>query len=181
MLNHKLVVLTLLVIPTVVSAQRSRTRGERRPNWDQIESNSGKGPQISGRDLEAIHPVKHLLDKRKDLKLSDDLAKQLKELQDKDKEKNQSLFKAVDSLRGVIRSRSGTKSDEDRVRATLAREEIRTVLQTVLATYDSTLKVAIPLLDESQQKTANALLEKHREESEEMIREKLGGRGPRAP
>ena len=62
-----------------------------------------------------------------------------------------------------------------------ARRGIGAVVGTIRGNYESSAKDAMAILDESQQKTATDLLTKQKEEAEDMIREKLGGRASRRP
>jgi len=111
--------------------------------------------------VENISPIKLLIDKRKDLKLTDEQVKQIKNVESTLKDKNQGLFKALDSLRKEIKS--GSQSDDGRSRAMNAQREVMGVLGDIRTNYDAALKEAIPLLDEAQQKTANEALQKQRD------------------
>ncbi len=178
MISRKLAVFALLVlIPTLASAQRrggSRSTGNDKPDWNELGGKSG-GLQLSNRDVENISPIKLLIDKRKDLKLTDDQLKQIKDLDGKLKEQNQPLFKALDSLRTAMRS-SSTAGDEDRSSIMSARREVGGVVHDIRATYETSLKDAMALLDDAQRATAEPLLQKHAEESDRVLSEKLGGR-----
>jgi hypothetical protein len=47
----------------------------------------------------------------------------------------------------------------------------------IRAQYDMAFNEALPVLEESQQKTATELVQKQRAEAEDMLRDKLGGPG----
>ena len=68
------------------------------------------------RDLEDMSPLKLLIDKRKDLKLTDAQVSTFKDSEGKLKDKNAPLFKAVDSLVREMRPGSGHVGTEDRAR-----------------------------------------------------------------
>jgi hypothetical protein len=164
----------LILVPSLVAAQRrtggfGKTEG---PNYDGPGINNA-GLQLSNGDVENMSPIKLLIDKRKDLKLADDKVKQIKDLESKLKETVQPSFKALDSLRREMRG-SG-KGDDDRSRMMSARGHVMTVVTDIRTAYDAALKEALPLLDEEQQKRANELLDKQKGESEEVLKEKLGG------
>ena len=178
MLSRKVTILSLLlVIPGLASAQRSRGSFGRdaEPNWDELGKGSG-GLQLSTRDMENISPLKLLIDKRKDLELTDDQTKRLKDFEAKLKDQNQSLLKALDSLRKASRP-SLRPSDDDRTRMMNVRREVMGVVKDIRSNYDASLKEALAVLDESQRATADGLVQKQNEEAENMLRDKMGRGG----
>lgn len=180
----KVALLSLVLVPAVALAQRGggaasgRTRGEKSADWNSVES-ANKGVKLSKGDLENVSPIKLLIDKKKDLKLSDDQVNKLKELDGKLKETNEPSFKALDSLKRAAQPplRAGEPSDEERDRMMSARRGISAVVGTIRGNYESSAMDAMALLDESQQKAAADLLKKQKEQADDMLREKLGGRG----
>jgi len=110
-----LAIVALLLVPAISFAQRGgRTQADRKtPLFDKEEA--PKGPTLRVRDIEDQSPLKLLIDKRKDLKLTDDQLKQIKDLEGKLKEQNQPLFKALDSLRRDMRI-SAKPSEEERAK-----------------------------------------------------------------
>src|SRR5215510_8392443 len=78
----------LLLLPTIASAQR---RGSGSFGRDEGANYGGPGAipglQLSNGDVEDMSPIKLLIDKRKDLRLSDEKLKGIKDLEDKLKEK----------------------------------------------------------------------------------------------
>jgi hypothetical protein len=166
--------IALVLVPSLAAAQRrsggfGKTEG---PNYDGPGGNNA-GLQLSNGDVENMSPIKLLIDKRKDLKLADDKVKQIKDLESKLKETVQPSFKALDSLRREMRG-SG-RGDEDRSRMMSARNQVMTVITDIRSSYEASLKEALPLLDEEQQKKASELLDKQKGENEEVLKEKLGG------
>jgi hypothetical protein len=177
MFSRKVAVLSLLItLPAVSAAQGKRGSFGRdaEPNWDEL-SKGGGGLQLSNKDVENISPLKLLIDKRKDLKLTDDQLAKLKDIDGKLKEQNTSLFKMLDSLRKETRP-SARQSDEDRTRMMAARREVMGVVKDIRTNYDASLTTALPVLDESQRTTADGLIQKNNEDAEKMLREKIGGR-----
>ncbi len=132
-----------------------------------------QGPQLRVRDIEDLNPIKLLIDKRKDLKLTDAQLAQLKDAEPKLKTANESNYKAVDSL--VHALRPGTPTDQEKARLRDARMALMTAIGAVRASYDSAAKDATALLDADQQAKATELLAKQRDEGERTLREKLGG------
>ena len=181
---RKLAFVTLLFAPTVLMAQRGGgssggsgrvERGDRRANYDEIEKTATPGLQLSNRDVEDISPIKLLLDKRKDLKLTDDQQKQIKDIESKMKETVKPAFGSLDSLRAVMKRPAGKLSDEERAQVALARQDVPTVIAKIREGYDASLKDAMALLNPDQQKTAQELVDKRSQEAAEMLRDKLGG------
>lgn len=177
MLTRKLALLAALLVPVVTSAQGRKVRGEMEADRKGDFGAVPMGTKLSVRDVEDMNPVKLLVDKRKDLKLSDDQLKQIKEVDSKMKEKNQPLFKALDSVRSETRPRAVTPTEEDQTRIMIARHELAAVVSAIRASYDTTLKSAMPLLDEAQHKKADELLQKQAKEADDVLRERLGAGG----
>jgi len=177
----KIALLSLVLVPAVALAQRggggsSRVRGDPKADWNSVE-NANKGVKLSKGDLENTSPVKLLLDKKKDLKLSDDQVNKLKELEAKLKDANEPSFKALDSLKRLAQPplHSGDPKDDERDRMMAARRALGAVVGTMRGNYESSATDAMAILDETQRKTAADLLTKQKEEADDMVREKLGG------
>lgn len=183
MVRHRnvLVVAALLLTPVVAIAQRGggggRTRGDQRADFGAVMNANSGGLSLSNRDVEDISPIKLLIDKRKDLKLSDDQVKAFKDLESKMKDESRESFRALDSLRRAAAPPAREPNDEDRSRMMEARRTALAVVGTIRQKYDATLQLALPTLDENQRKSADALLDKQKQDAEEMLREKLSGRG----
>lgn len=65
------------------------------------------GVKLSVGDVEEMNPVRLLVNKRKDISLSDEQLKQVKDIDGRLKELNKSHVKALDSLRTASRPRTG--------------------------------------------------------------------------
>jgi len=178
----KIALLSLALVPAVALAQRGGGSGVRAPrgvpdaDWNAVQ-NANKGVKLSKGDLENTSPVKLLIDKKKDLKLSDDQVNKLKELDAKLKDANEPSFKALDSLKRLAQPplHSGEPKDDERDRMTNARRALSAVVGTIRGNYESSAADAMAILDETQRKTATDLLTKQKEEADDMVREKLGG------
>jgi Spy/CpxP family protein refolding chaperone len=175
MIRPSAALLALALVATTASAQRRSSRDKDAP-WDELRSQSNTGLRLSNGDVEDMDGVKRLVDKRKDLKLTDEQQKQLRDLDAKAKESNKPNFKVLDSLRQAMRPRGGMDEDAERARVSLTRENVINIVTTIRATYDAGAKEALALLDETQKAKADELLKKLAEESDETLREKLGGR-----
>jgi hypothetical protein len=176
-----LVSFALLSTPLTLVAQRGggggRTRGEQRADFGSVMKANAGGLALTNGEVEDMSPIKLIIDKRKDLKLNDDQVKSFKALETKMKEDVRDSFKALDSLRRVAAPPAREPNDEDRSRMMEARRTASMVVGTIRQKYDATLQQALTSLDENQKKSANELLEKQRQETDETLREKLGGRG----
>jgi hypothetical protein len=177
-----LLLATLLVIPavapSVAAAQRGgRTQSDRRTELFDKDSIAPKGLALRLRDIEDQSPLKLLIDKRKDLKLTDAQLSQLKDAEPKLKDKNALLFKMVDSLLHDLRPSSGRPSDEERARKRAARSGLATTLDAIHANNDAAAKDAMTSFDADQQHKATDLLAKQREEGDKLIRDRLGDGG----
>ncbi len=183
MLTSRRVLTALLLIPTIAAAQRGggggggRVRGDPKPDFDAIAGKKG-GIQLSNRDVEDMSPIKLLIDRRKDLKLSDDQLKSLKDIESKLKEKNDPSFRALDSLRRAAQPPLHDPSDDEKARMMEARRTAGAVVATIRENYDASLNDALTGLDETQRGRAKEFLDKQRSEAQDTLREKLGsGRG----
>ena len=180
MLAHSRILVALILIPAIAPAQRggggsSRVRGDPTADWNAVLGANSGGIRVSNKDVENISPLKLLVDKRKDLKLSDDQVNRLKGLQTKLATQNQDSFKALDSLRRESQPPARQPSDEDRARMGAARRAFASTVQTIRDGYGAALKEALPILDETQEKNAGELLDKQRTDADDMLRDKLGG------
>jgi hypothetical protein len=119
-----------------------------------------------------------MLDKKKDLKLTDAQAAAVKEADAKLLAANADRFKLLDSLKKDAKPKtSGTPSTEEELRLVLARDALKGVVTDIRTSFDAAAKEGIPGLDEGQQKATQELMKKYNEEMQDMLREKMGGGG----
>jgi hypothetical protein len=174
--NRRLLVLTaLLAVPSVAAAQRSRTQSDRRTELFDKDSSSRQAPMLRVREVEDLSPIKLLIDKRKDLKLTDAQLSQLKDSEGKLKDKNAPLLKAIDSLTRDLRSGMGSPSEDGRARARNARMGLMTTLGEIRANYEGSAKDALATFDADQQSKATELLDKQRQETDKFLQERVNG------
>ncbi len=175
MLRRSLLLASLLVLPSIAVAQRGGGGGgSRAGKKDEMFDKAPKGPSLRVRDLEDLSPIKLLIDKRKDLKLSDAQVNQLKDSEGKLKDKNAPVFKMADSLLHDMKFNGDTATDVERARIVKARNGFSDVLSQLAANYDASSKDALATFDADQQAKANDLLTKQRAEGEKTVQEKLG-------
>jgi hypothetical protein len=175
--NRRLLVLTtLLALPSVAAAQRSRTQSDRRTELFDKDSSSRQAPiLLRVRDVEDLSSIKLLIDKRKDLKLSDAQLSQLKDSEGKLKDKNAPLLKAIDSLVRDLKSGMSSSSDDGRARARAARMGLMTTLGEIRMNYEASAKDALATFDADQQSKATELLDKQRQETDKFVQERVNG------
>lgn len=177
-MNRRFIVLAmLLALPTAAGAQRGggRTQSDRRTELFDKDAQP-KGPSLRARDIDDQNPLKLLIDKRKDLKLSDAQITALRDAESKLRTDNQPLLRTVDSLVHEMRPPVGSPSDEDRNRIRNARMSVVSVLGSVWANDDMAAKEAVAALDADQQTKANALLEKQKDDRQKLVQDKLRDR-----
>ena len=149
-------------------------RGDKQADFSTM---TGSTIKLSNRDIEDISPLKLLIDRRKDLKLTDEQLAKLKDREDKLKESMKPSFDALDSLRRIATPAGRTPDEGDRARMMDTRRRFTEVVTGIRVQYDGAATDAVQLLDETQQKQANDLIQRQRAEADEMVRDKLGG-GP---
>jgi hypothetical protein len=178
---RRLAVIALLLVPSLSLAQRGgRTQADRKtPLFDKEEA--PKGPTLRVRDIEDQSPLKLLIDKKKDLKLSDAQLSQLKDSETKLKDVNAPLYKAVDSLLRDMKNGTAQPSEQSRAKVRDARSGLMDVLSQLNGNYDAPVKDALAQFDAEQQTKAKEFLAKQREDGDKMMREKLGGGGGDRP
>jgi hypothetical protein len=187
MMSRNLLVLALMV-PLVAEAQRGGGSSgappvqtvRKNPRGDQ-PNYRGLGPgtgafTISNKDVESLSPVKLLLDKKKDLALTEEQLKQLKALEAELKVENDTLFDTVDSLRKQLRTNPNASNPQvEQMRVNGVRSAMVEAIKAIRENFGKAEPACVAVLDETQQKTASELLDKHSEETSEMLQEKLGG------
>ena len=165
--------LVLLLVPSILDAQRTRRRGDD-ANWDKI-TDTAAPTVLTVKEVEAMDPIRHLIAKRRDLKLTDAQFAQLKAMDDSGKARDASLLAAMDSLRREMRPQ-GQMDDMQRLRLQVVRREFSATVVKIRANYDADAAAALPTFEESQRAAAEALLAKQKSEADKVIEEKLGGR-----
>ena len=172
MIRRLLVTTTLLVAPSILLAQRGgRTQADKRTEL-MDKSEIPKGIDVRVRDLEDQSPLHLLIDKRKDLNLTDAQLSQLKDAEEKLKEKTAPTLKSADSLIRATRL-TASSSDAEKSRAQSARGTLMEVIKTLNESYDAARKDAVALLDAQQQPKANEMLDKQRQDAEKFLRDRM--------
>jgi hypothetical protein len=187
MVRQRLAFLALiLVVPGLASAQSNSGssrekfgggRAAKKADWSTVDSMANTAPKFAVKDVEALSSIQIVVDKKKDLKLTDDQHKLFKDLAKAEEEANKPHFDTLDSLRNALKVRPGVDPDQERARTSVARQEVVSVIRLIRASYDSSFKSALPKLDVNQQQAAQQLTEKEVNEAEQELQSKLGGRG----
>ena len=182
MFSTRVGVLVLALMPATVFAQRGGggRGGGRMGGGDEGSHGGGSSMlRLSNGDVEEMSPIKRLIDKRKDLNLTGDQVKQFKDLESEMKQRNEHLFKQLDSLRKEM-TVSGGFTDEQRAKIANGRDAVTEVVGNIRLSYNETLKRAVERLDDTQKQKAEELVQQLNGEADKTLQEKLnGGRGGR--
>ena len=173
---RRMTLLTALVLLPIgtAAAQRTRSGATKHDDAKYADDDAAKGPSIRGRDLEDFSPIKLFIDKRKDLKLSDAQIDALKKSDEQLKEKNQPLYKAIDSLARAMKPPMNPSAESD-ARIRDARRDLQETIGTIRGNYESAGTEATGSFDADQKTKATELLAKQKEDADKRIREKMKG------
>jgi len=171
-------VAALLMIPTFAFAQRGGGgRSEATKRTDMFDKqDTPAGPSLRVRDVEDMNPIKQLIDRRKDLKLTDAQVNQLKDAESKLKQTNEPVLKAVDSLLHEAKMAAvNNTTDAGRARYEEATRTLRSAVEQARANDNAAANEATAAFDAEQQTKAKEILAKLKEDNDSMLRERLGG------
>jgi hypothetical protein len=161
-----------LLLPSVLVAQRG---GKTRSTEDMFgKQDKPQGALFRIRDIEDLSPIRRLIDKRKDIKLSDAQMDALKKSDDALKQKNEAHFKALDSLVRAMKPPLNM-TPEAAARIDDARWGVGEAMKAVDENYSAAAKEAVAALEPEQQTRANEVLAQLKEDADKFRREKLGG------
>ncbi|HEY5061136.1 MAG TPA: hypothetical protein VII52_06340 [Gemmatimonadaceae bacterium] len=177
-MRYRPLIAAFVLLPSIAAAAAAQrgsgsAAGRKTEMFD--DKSAAAGPTLRVRDIEDQSPLKLLIDKRKDLKLSDAQLSQLKDAEPRLKDRNASLLKSADSLLREMKPSSSSPSDADRERIGIARARLMSTVDAIRANNDGASKDAIAPLDLEQQTKANEMLARQREEFDRLLRSKLGG------
>jgi hypothetical protein len=175
MINSRTAALVLALVPATLVAQRGggSRGGSRTGRSDEGGSSASSMLRLSNGDVEEMSPIKRLIDKRKELKLTDAQTKEFKDLESEMKQRNEHLFKVLDSLRKDMTP--GREGGLERIAND--REAVSDLVGNIRLSYNETLRRATERLDEPQKQTAAELVQKLNEDADKTLQDKLGGRG----
>jgi hypothetical protein len=174
---RRLLIVSLILIPSLATAQRTKSAATSRTKMDESQP-LPTGPSLKVRDIEDMNPIRLLIDKRKDLKLTDAQLAAFKASEPQVKDKAQPLLKTVDSLLHEMRPASNN-ADQERIRIGSVRRDLMSTMGDISTAYDAAAKEAVATLTPEQQTKANELLAKQHEDNQKTLMEKLGGGTPR--
>ncbi|MEO7085496.1 MAG: Spy/CpxP family protein refolding chaperone [Gemmatimonadaceae bacterium] len=176
MIRRALLVACVIALPSLATAQRGGGSGATKKT-EFFDKNEKKGPTLRVRDVEDISSIHLLLDKKKELKLSDAQVNTLKELENKAKDKNGPQLKIVDSLIHELMVTRSNNSDDEKSRVRSTQADLVNAIAAARGTYDAAAKEGMATFDADQQAKANDLMAKQRSEGDKMLREKMMGGG----
>lgn len=183
MVNARSAALVLALVPATLAAQRGggggmRGGGGRSGGQEGGRSGGSSTLQLSNGDVEEMSPIKRLIDKRKDIQLTDEQVKQFKDLESEMKSRNEHMFKQLDSLRKDM-TFSGHPSDDEFARIANDRQSVTDLVGNIRLSYNETLKRAMERLDEGQKQKATQMVEQLSDQADQTLAEKLNPRGER--
>jgi len=188
-MSSRTAALVLALVPATLTAQRGmggggmggggmRGGGGRSGGQEGGHGGGSSMLQLSNGDVEEMSPIKRLIDKRRELKLSDEQTRKFKELETEMKARNERLFKQLDSLRKDM-TFSGRASDDERAKIENDHQAVVDVVANIRLSYNETLKRATELLDEGQKQKAAELVQQLNDEADQTLDKKLNSRGER--
>ena len=175
MTNRLALLATLVALPcTTLLAQRSRgSRSDADKKTEMFDKEQPSGPKLRTRDIEDLSDLKLLIDKHKDLQLTDDQVKALKDVERQEKDSTAQYFNLVDSLVHELRPPMNP-SDADRNRMRGTRMALMNVIGTIRDAYAKDATSAIAQYTPEQQQKAKELMDKLREDGDKRLRERMG-------
>jgi hypothetical protein len=178
----------LLTIPAMSQAQRGGGGGGGGTGYgkgmdtqgakgaDKLIKDMADSPSMS-KDLQKVNPIELLLDKKKDLQLSDAEQKELKTLASAVKDATKPYFKTLDSVQRE--QKLGQKGEGLTTgQMMILRRESRDAQDSVLVNYKRAADEALTKLTEEHRQPATDLLKQAMEEQMEARRNSRGGRPP---
>lgn len=171
--------LLAILVPSLAHAQR-RGMGERDVNWNTVAAKKAP-PTLAAKDVEELDPLALLLDKRKDLKLTDAQVAALTAAHGTLTATVAPPLARIDSLGKAMRPTTTLQGAEDEARMVIASDAAGTAVREVQQAYGAALEAALPGLEPAQQEAARKQLDKQQEKGMKALREKLGGRGMGGP
>ena len=171
--------LLAILVPSLAHAQR-RGMGERDVNWNTVAAKKAP-PTLAAKDVEELDPLALLLDKRKDLKLTDAQVAALTAAHGTLTATVAPPLARIDSLGKAMRPTTTLQGAEDEARMVIARDAAGSAVREVQQAYGAALEAALPGLEPAQQEAARKQLDKQQEKGMKALREKLGGRGTGGP
>ena len=172
-------VLLALLLPSLAEAQR-RGMGERDVNWNTVAAKKAP-PTLAAKDVEELDPLALLLDKKKDLKLTDAQVAALTAAHGTLAATVAPTLARIDSLGKAMRPTTTLQGAEDEARMVIARDAAGTAVREVQQAYGVALEAALAGLEPAQREAARKPLDKQQEKGMKALREKLGGRGMGGP
>lgn len=176
----------LVIIPAMSHAQRGGGGGgggygkgmdaQGAKGADRLIKDMEDSPSMS-KDLQKANPVEFLLDRKKDLKLSDEEQKELKSLASSLKDATKPYFKTLDSVQRE--QKLGQKGEGLTTgQMMILRKESRMAQDSVMANYQRAAADALTKLTDEHRPTASEMMQK---EMEEQMAARRGSRGGRPP
>lgn len=153
----------LMIVPGVAAAQRggrTRSGATSRTNMFPDEQALHRANAVSSSKLRDLDPLSILIDKHKDMQLSDSQVNALKSMNEQLQTTQKPTFHALDSLDQQLANfgSNSSMSSGDQARMRTTTMFVRMVAGNIRQQYDSVEKQARGLLNDQQKKKANDVL-----------------------
>jgi hypothetical protein len=171
------VAMVALAVPGLATAQRGgggRSRATSRTDMFGDEFGSRRKNAITSGKIQDLDPVAILIDKHKDLSLTDGQVDTLKQMNDKLREAQKPALHVLDSLNQAIANMGSNISGDDQSHYQTLNTFVRMVAGNLRQQYDSVENDARALMNDDQKQKADDVL---RDSHDELM--KLVGRGGR--
>jgi hypothetical protein len=166
----------LVVVPSTVVAQSSGGFGKMGASGGSKDADrlikSVEDSPSAAKDLEKANPVDLLLDKKKDLKLSDDEQKELKNINGSIKSTIKPYLKTMDSVSRELKKEGDFAPTQGQI--LIGRKLSREASDSVRATYRRALQEALAKLAEERREPA---MEAVKKEQADQAAARRGGKG----
>ncbi len=169
----------LMIMPGVALAQRgSRSRSGATSRTDMFpgEQAQHRATAVTSSKLQDLDPLSILIDKHKDMQLSDSQETALKSMNDQLRTAQKPAFHALDSLNQQLANFGSNPSSDDQARMRTTSMFVRMVAGNIRQEYDSVEQQARGLLNAQQKKKANDVLKDSQKQLDQLAGRRRGGR-----
>ncbi|HVA57097.1 MAG: hypothetical protein WBQ26_10630 [Gemmatimonadaceae bacterium] len=171
MRRFMLAIAILAIVPSLSVAQRGggRSGGGRRTTDRFGSGEAATVPAISRQELADLDPLAILLDKRRDLKLTDDQTAKLEAMNGQLIDAQRPPFHALDSLNVELANLGSDLSSDDQAHARTLNVLSRMIASATRQRYDSVETVARALMTDDQKKAADDVLKDSHDRMERLV------------
>jgi len=160
MRRYMIAVAVMLVVPGVVAAQRGggRRSGATQRTDLMSDQDSRRAQSITSDKLRDLDPLAILIDKHKDMSLTDSQVTTLKQMHVQLDDAQKPAYHVLDSLNQQLANIGSTSFGDDQSRAQTMNSFVRMIANNVRQHYDSVEHDALGLMSDDQKKKADDVL-----------------------